>query len=305
MNPPGSVLSQKALWPMLGDGQRGQLKYTWKGRERSSITLKKEVAKLQYESQAPRQFKWGPGLDSNPEGERKGRSPAEAPLVKTYVGGSLLLHLGTRGLRESLSILEGERCSIKKPGQWLLSCHIVIPLKNKIKVVQPFQSFKIMHLPALRLSRRVHTSSCHSWCLVSSPLTHAFLQRRSLSWQVSFSSISFPAKEPAEFYQSFARDGKPTQHLVQQIISTAERHSGLPGCWEPLFLLPPPLRIPIDFLIGLCCHHAAPPHSPLCVHSRQKSIFLSYIEKKNWFSFFSLCPEDYLFTTNMPIKMFC
>lgn len=117
MNPPGSVLSQKALWPMLGDGQRGQLKYTWKGRERSSITLKKEVAKLQYESQAPRQFKWGPGLDSNPEGERKGRSPAEAPLVKTYVGGSLLLHLGTRGLRESLSILEGERCSIKKPGQ--------------------------------------------------------------------------------------------------------------------------------------------------------------------------------------------
>lgn len=129
--------------------------------------------------------------------------------------------------------------------------------------------------------------------------------RRSLSWQVLFSSISFPTKEPAEFYQSFTRDGKPTQHLVQQIISTVERHSVLPGCWEPLFLLPPPLRILIDFLIGFCCHHAAQLHSLLCVHSRQKSIFLSYIEKKNWFSFFSLCPKDYLFTTNMPIKMFC
>lgn len=83
MNPPGSVLSRKALWPMLGDGQREQLKYTGKGRKRLSITLKKEVAKLQYESQAPRQSKWGSRLDSNPEEESKGRTPAEAPLVKT------------------------------------------------------------------------------------------------------------------------------------------------------------------------------------------------------------------------------
>lgn len=130
-------------------------------------------------------------------------------------------------------------------------------------------SFKIMHLASLRLSRRVDTSCSHCWCLASSPLTHAFLHEGSHldSSSVLFSSISLPAKELAEFYQSFPRDGKPTQHLVQQILSTVERHSGLPGCPEPPFLLPPPLRIPIDFLIGLCCHHAAQPHSLLCVPS--------------------------------------
>lgn len=129
--------------------------------------------------------------------------------------------------------------------------------------------------------------------------------RRSLSWQVLFSSISFPAKEPAKFYRSFTRDGKPTQHLVQQIISTAERHSGLPGCWEPLFLLPPPLRILIDFLIGFCCHHAAQLHSLLCVHSRQKSIFLSYIEKKKIGSRFSRCVLRIIFSQpTCPSKCF-
>lgn len=156
-------------------------------------------------------------------------------------------------------------------------CHSLI---NKIKLVQTFHSFKIMHLASLRLPRRVDTSCSHCWCLASSPLTHAFLHKGSHldSSSVLFSSILLPAKELAEFYQSFPRDGKPTQHLVQQIISTVERHSGLPGCSEPPFLLPPPLRIPIDFLIGLCCHHAVQPLSLLCVHSRQKSIFLSYTE---------------------------
>lgn len=131
MNLPGSILSWKALWPMLGDGQQEQLKYTWKGRKRSSITLKKEQAKLDQESQAPQQSKWGPGLESNPKGERKGRSPAEAPAVKTYITGLLLLHLGTKGPTESLSIPEAESYSTKNLGWCLLSCHTVIPLKIK------------------------------------------------------------------------------------------------------------------------------------------------------------------------------
>lgn len=128
MNLPGSILSWKALWPMLGDRQQEQLKYTWKGRKRSSIALKKDLAKPQYESQAPQQSKWGPRLDCNSEGERRERTPAEAPPVKTYVGGSLLLHLGTRALTESLSIPEAESYSTKKPRKCLLSCHTVIPL---------------------------------------------------------------------------------------------------------------------------------------------------------------------------------
>jgi hypothetical protein len=50
------------------------------GRQKKMITLEKERGKCPRETQALEQCTWDPGLDSDPDGERKGKKPtAEAP----------------------------------------------------------------------------------------------------------------------------------------------------------------------------------------------------------------------------------
>lgn len=107
---------------------------TWEDRKRLSISLENEIVKLRCEIQAPLQYsggggwEWGPRLDSDPKGERKGKPQQKFYLWKLTTGASLLL-VGQdpwgRKIQHQWTL---------EMSSFILHCH---SLKHKRKFAQP------------------------------------------------------------------------------------------------------------------------------------------------------------------------